>query len=279
MPRPVWKGSLSFGLVSIPIHLYPAERREELSFDLLDKRDMAPVGYRKINKKTGKPVEKEDIVKAYALEEGRYVTVDEEELRRADPEKTQRVDFEAFVKLEEIDPAYFDKPYYAEPAAKADKAYALLREALERTGRAGIGRIVMRTRAYLCAVFPTGPLLTVDLLRFSRELKNAAQLRLPPLALGSLKVSEAELKMAERLIADLAAPWRPATLRDDYRERVLELIRKKAETGVVEAAPLPKEAEGAPPGDIMDLLKRSVAQAHGAKGRAPSRGRGGPMLH
>lgn len=278
MPRPVWKGSLSFGLVSIPVHLYPGERREELSFDLLDKRDMAPVGYRKINKRSGQAVAKDDLVKGYKLESGEYVIVDEEELRRADPEKTQRIDFEAFVELEEIDPAYFDKPYYAEPAARADKAYALLREALSRTGKAGVGRMVMRTREHLCAVFPTGPLLTVNVLRFSHELRSAAQLRLPPMDLKALRVSEAELRMAERLIHDLAGRWRPDRFQDEYRDRVLELIRRKAETGVVEAAPVPKEEGVAPPSDIMALLKRSVAQAQTSKGRPAGRG-GRPMLH
>lgn len=269
MAHAIWKGSVNFGLVNIPVSLYSGENRaEELAFSMLDKRDMSPIGYKKINKVTGEEVPKQDLVKAYEYAEGQWVTVSDEDLKRASPERTQRVDISAFVDAADIDPAYFDKPYYLEPAPRSEKVYALLREALARADKVGIATVVVRSREYLAALMPRDRALVLNLLRWPHELREPNELKLPDADLKKLKVSEAELKMAERLIDDLAAPWDPAQYKDKYHAEVLAFIRRKAEQGeaaAVAAAPKAEKIEA--PADIMALLKASVAQAGKAHGR------------
>lgn len=278
MARSIWKGAISFGLVNIPVSLYSAEApQKELDFTLLDKKDMAPVGYKKVNKASGEEVPKDRLVKGFEVEEGRFVVVGEEDFKRAAVEKTQRVDIRAFVDLSEIDPALFSKPYYLEPAAKADKAYALLREALRRAGKAGIATVVLRSRENICALIPRDELLLLEMLRFPDELRDPHELALPPVDMKKAKLSEAELKMAERLIADLEAPFQAGEYHDEYRQALLDFIKKKAEAGEAELGKLPaKEARLEPPADIMKLLKASVAQAGRKGGDGARRGR---VLH
>lgn len=280
MAHAIWKGSVNFGLVNIPVNLYSGEDpADEISFSLVDKRDMSPIGYRKVNKVTGEEVPREAAVKAYEYAEGRWVTVSDDDLKRASPERTQRVDIAAFIDSADIDPAYFAKPYYLEPAKRSEKVYALLREALARARKIGIATVVLRSREYLAAVMPHERLLLLNILRWPYELRDPGQLTLPDKDLKKLKISEAELKMAERLVDDLAAPWDPSQYKDRYREDVLEFIKRKAEQGeaaALAATPKPGKTE-APPADIMALLKASVAQAHGAKGKPPAHR--GPFLH
>lgn len=278
MARSIWKGAISFGLVNIPVSLYPAEaQKKELDFTLLDKKDMAPVGYKKVNKLSGEEVPRERLVKGFEVEEGRFVVVGEEDFKKAAVEKTQRVDIRAFVELSEIDPALFSKPYYLEPAARADKAYALLREALRRSGKAGIATVVLRAREHVAALLARDELLLLELLRYPDELKDPRELALPRLDAKKLKLSEAELKMAERLIADLEAPFEPSEYHDEYRQALLDFINKKAQAGEAEVGKLPaKEARLEPPADIMKLLKASVAQAARKGGDGARRGR---VLH
>jgi DNA end-binding protein Ku len=278
----IWKGSVGFGLVNIPVNLYSGESKDELGFTMLDKRTMDPVGYKKINKKTGEEVPRQDVVKGYELEEGRFVVVEDEDFKRAAPDKSQRVDIQAFVDAKDLDPAYFSAPYYLEPAAKSEKVYALLREALKRSGRAGIATFVLRSKQYLCAVLPRGEALMLVLLRYAHELRDPGELHLPSADAKKLKLSEAELKMAERLIEDLAAPWEPGQYKDDYKDQLMELIQKKAQTGKVEEVELPRAAaKPTPPADIMELLKKSVAgTAKAGAAKAPGRGAGrGRLMH
>lgn len=269
MAHAIWKGSVGFGLVNIPVNLYSGEARErELGFTMLDKRDMSPVGYKKVNKKTGAEISKQDIVKGYEYREGEYVTVTDADFKKAAPEKTQRVDIQAFVHAEEIDPAFFSQPYYLEPAARADKVYALLREAMKRSGKIGVATVVIRARQYLAAVVPRDDALELVLLRYPDELRDPRELHLPEGDAKKLKLSEAELKMAERLIEDLASPWKPSQYKDEYKDQLLGFIKKKAEKGEVSEVELPEKPKKAqPPEDIMALLKASVEG--GAKGRAP----------
>jgi DNA end-binding protein Ku len=274
MAHAIWTGSVGFGLVNIPVNLYSGEESDggRLGFTMLDKRDMSPVGYKKVNKKTGREVSKQDLVKGFEFRDGEYVTVSDADFKRAAPEKTQRVDIQAFVHADEIDPAFFSQPYYLEPAARADKVYALLREAMKRSGKIGVATVVIRAKQYLAAVVPRGDALELVLLRYPGELRDPGELHLPEGDAKKLKLSEAELKMAERLIEDLAAPWDPSRYKDEYKEQLLAFIKRKAEKGEIsEVEPPEKPAKAAPPADIMALLKASV---EGGKAKAPARGRG-----
>jgi DNA end-binding protein Ku len=270
MARAIWKGSINFGLVNIPVALHSGEEREELSFKLLDRRNLAPVRYKRVNEKTGREVPWDEIVKGYEYKNGEYVVLAEEDFRRADVEATQTVEITSFVDASEIDPVCYDKPYYLEPLKKARKSYALLREVLERTGKVGIGKIVIRSRQYLAGVMVWGPVLVVNLLRYANELRDPKALELPPENLKTLDIAEKEIKLAERLVETMIEPWDPAKYQDTYREKLLELIEKKVKSGATEAIEeLPEEVpkkRTAQVVDIMDLLKRSVEKA---KAEAP----------
>jgi DNA end-binding protein Ku len=256
MPRAIWKGSLRFGLVTIPVGLYAAESPEELDLDLIDKRSHAPIGYNRINKDTGRAVPPSAVVKGYAVSKGRYVVVSDEDLKRASPEATQTVDVVGFVEAGAIPPIYFDRPYYVAPTGQGDKAYALLREALARSEQQALARIVVRTRQYVAAVYPWDRVLVVHLLRYAHELRDTKDLELPARSAASPK----ELAMAEKLIASMEQKWEPEEFRDEYRDQLLALIRKKARAGkeieVEEPVPGPPKAEVV---DLMALLQKSVA--------------------
>lgn len=254
----IWNGLISFGLVNIPVTLHSGESAKDLHFILLDKRDLSPIGYRKINKGTGEEVPRDRIVKAYRLEDGRYVTLTEEDFKRASPERSQRIEIKAFVEAAQIDPAHFERPYYLEPAPKNEKAYALLREAMKRTGKIGVATIVLRGKEHLAALIARGPALMLEMLRYGEELRDPSDLHLPD---ESLALPEGELAMAQRLVEDLAGPWKPDEYKDQYRGELLAFIEKKAKAGKAEAGPeIPEPRESAtPPSDIMALLKKSLA--------------------
>jgi len=273
MPQMIWKGHISFGLVSIPVALYPAEIREDMDFTLLDEKDMSPIGYRKINKRTGEEVPRERITRGFEYEDGHYVIVSDEELRRANPERTQRIDILYFADPAEIDPRYYDRPYYLEPVAKNEKGYALLREALHKTGKVAIASVVIRTRQYVAAVIAEESVIVLNLLRYASELRDPARLHLPGKNLKALGISEKEVRMAEQLVDEMAEPWDPTKHKDEYREELMEFIRKRAKAGEIEEIAEPEEPrkKRAEIIDIMTLLKRSVEKA--GKGRPRARGR------
>ena len=273
MPHAIWKGSISFGLVTIPVTLYPAEQRRDLSFHLLDGRDLTPVKQRRVNERTGEEVPWEEVVKGYELESGRYVVVAEEDFRAADVEATQTIDVLAAVCAEEIDPAYFDKPYHLEPSKAGRKAYALLRETLRRTGRVALAKVVIRTRQHLAALIPDGPLLMLEILRYPHELRAVDTLDLPAEDPAAAGVTEAELDMAAQLVKTISRSFDPAAeeYRDTYRDAVLGLIERKAAGGeIVEAAM--QTAEPAPEGaevvDIAALLQASLEAARSKEAHA-----------
>src|SRR3954467_599911 len=214
MARGLWKGSISFGLVNVPVELYSAQKRESgLDLTLLDKRDMAPVGYQRVNKATGKEVPWEDVVKGYEYEDDKYVVLSEEDFRRANPEAAKTVDILAFVDLEDIAPLYFDTPYFLAPGKRGEKAYALLRDAMAKAGKAGIASVVIRTKQYLAALVPQDEALILNTLRYHKELKQPEDLEIPE-KLKHAKVSSKEIDMALRLIDDMAGEWQPEKFHD-----------------------------------------------------------------
>lgn len=266
MPRAIWKGSISFGLVNIPVGLYSAEKREEISFHLLDRRNMARVRYKKVNEESGDEVPWEETVRGYEYEKGHYVVLTDEDLKRAAPEATQSIDIIDFVEIEEISPLYFDKPYYLGPDKKGSRAYALLRETLRRTGKAGIAKVVIRTKQYLAAVVARGEVLTLEILRYAHELRDPGELDLPS---GDAGVSEREMEMAERLVEGMVEDWEPEKYEDTYRDDVMKMIEKRVKAGQIEGSDEPAPAPRRPEGkvlDLMALLKQSVEQRGGPRG-------------
>jgi DNA end-binding protein Ku len=278
MPRVIWKGSISFGLVHVPVGLYPAEQRDELHFAMLDRRDMSPVGYKRYNKSTGEEVPSEEIVKGFEYEKEHYVLLTEDDFRRANVEATQTVEILDFVPLDAIELLYYDKPYYLEPLKKGEKGYALLREVLRRTGKVGIARVVLRTRQHIAALVPFGNMLVLELLRYHDELRDPAAFKVPTESLEALGVTPRELDMAERLVEGMAETWTPEKYRDEYRDDLLRLVEEKVHAGRIEAVEEP--APGAPRKraeviDLMTLLKRSVEETQKERKPAPSGGRKG----
>ena len=263
MARAIWKGSISFGLVHIPVGLFSAASPDELSFRQLDKRNMSPIGYRKYNKNTGEEVDGAEIVKAFEYESGQYVVLSDEDLKRANPEKTQTVEITDFVDLDDIEPVYLDKPYYLAPTTKNKKGYALLREALKRTRKVGIAKVVIRSREYLSAVVPQGDVLVLEILRYPHEIRATDDLDVPHGELKDLGVNERELEMAERLVEGMTTEWDPSRYQDTYRDDLMQLIQQRIESGQTDApdeTPV-EEIEAAEKGDVIDimaLLKRSV---------------------
>jgi DNA end-binding protein Ku len=259
MARSIWKGSITFGLVNIPVGLYSAEKREEVSFHLLDRKNKARVKYKRVNEETGREVAWEDTVRGFELESGKYVILSDEDLQRASPEKTQTVDILDFVEIEDISPAFFDKPYYLAPDKKGAKSYALLRETLKRTNKIGIGKVVIRSKQYLAAVIAQDDIIVLNILRFAHELRDPAELDLPH---GKEGVTERELDMAERLVEGMVSDWDPEKYRDDYYKDLMKMIHERAEAGQLdeapEAPPAPKPERGGNVVDLMALLKQSV---------------------
>jgi len=268
MPRSIWTGDISFGLVTIPVEVRPAEEPRELAFHQLDRRDLAPVRQRRVNAVTGEEVPWDEVVKGYEYEPGRYVVVTDDDLRAANVEATRTIDIMAMVKAEEIPLAYFDRPYFLMPATPASrKAYAILRETLARSGYVALAYIVIRTRQHVAALVPAGDALMLEILRFPHELRSADGLELPSADLGELGVTEKELALAGQLVEAMVEPFDPSKLTDSFRDDVLDLIERKVTTGEVAAVPEPPEASRADGGEIIDmmaLLKRSLEQAKGA---------------
>ncbi len=262
MVRALWKGAISFGLVTIPISLYPAKNAQEnVAFHMLHGSDLSRVHNRLVDEEDHE-VPFEEVVKGFEYEKDQYVVVDEADLAAAGVEPTQSVDIMHFVDGAEIDIAFYDSPYYMEPAKPGRKAYALLRETLKRTGKVGVAKIVIRERQHLCAVLADGPVILAYTLRWPYQLRAASDLDLPSENLDALGVSPQEIKMAEQLVETMAAAWEPEQYRDTYRDELLQLIDKKVKTGKVAATPKApaRKAKGAEVVDIMALLKQSVEE-------------------
>src|SRR5437773_1117260 len=262
MARAIWKGSISFGLVNIPIALYPATRREELKFRLLRKSDLSPVNYKRVAEKDGREVSWDQIVKGYEYEKGKYVVLKDEDFQRVDLEATQTVDIKDFVDQEEIDPMFFYKPYYLEPQKGGDKAYALLRDSLKDTKKVGVAKVVIKTRQYLAGVKPEDGVLVLELMHFADELADPEKLHLPK----KMEVGKREMNMAKSLIDSMASKWEPEKYEDDYREALMEGIEEKVEAGGKEIEEKPRKAPKPTKGiDLVSVLQSSLEQAGGKK--------------
>ncbi len=262
MARAIWKGSISFGLVNIPIALYPATRREELKFRLLRQSDLSPVNYKRVAEKDGKEVVWDQIVKGYEYEKGKYVVLKDEDFQRVDLEATQTVDIKDFVDQEEIDPMFFYKPYYLEPQKGGDKAYALLRDSLKDTNKVGVAKVVIKTRQYLAGVKPEDGVLVLELMHFADELADPEKLHLPK----KMEVGKREMNMAKSLIDSMASKWEPDKYKDDYREALMDVIEEKVEAGGKEIEEKPRKAPK--PTKVIDLvsvLQKSLEQTGGKK--------------
>ena len=257
--RAIWKGHISFGLVNVPVSLYPAETRTDLQFHMVDSRDFARVRYERVNAETGEEVPWDQIVKGYEYNDGNYVVFGKDELEKVAPEATKSVEIEAFVNLDDIDPLFFDKPYYLEPGPKGEKGYVLLRDAMRESGKAGIARVVIRTRAYLAAMTPRGDAIVLNLLRFKQEIRPIDELDLPGNA-ADVGVTKQETKMARTLIDSMERDWDPSEYHDEYREALMGWIEKKIQSGDIkqgpEAADLDEQIP--PPINMMEALKKSV---------------------
>ncbi len=267
MPRSLWKGSISFGLVNIPVILYSAENRNSFDLTLLDRRDMKPVGFKRYNKETGKEVTWDQIVKGYEYEKSRYVVLNDEDFRRANVEATQTIDIVNFVRAEDIAPTAFETPYYLAPDKRGEKGYALLRETLKKTGKAAIATVVIRTRQYIAAVIPWGDMIVLNTLRYANELRPVKDLDVPAKSLRATGVSPREVGMATKLVEEMSDAWKPAQYKDTYHDDLMRLIDKRIKAGKTEVVTAPEKDKGEEkPGrakvvDLMALLKRSVQQS------------------
>ena len=266
--RAIWKGSISFGLVNIPIALYPATRREELKFRLLRESDLSPVNYKRVAEKDGKEVPWDRIVKGYEYEKGKYVVLKEEDFQRVDLEATQTVDIQDFVDLDEIDPMFFYKPYYLEPQKGGDKAYALLRDSLKKSKKVGIAKVVIKTRQYLAGVKPEDGALVLELMHFADELVATDKFNVPK----KVEIGKREMNMAKSLIDGMSTKWNPEKYRDDYKEALMEVIEEKVEAGGKETEGKPKKAPK--PTKVIDLvsvLQKSLEETGANRKRKKTR--------
>jgi DNA end-binding protein Ku len=269
-PRAVWKGAVSFGLVYIPVHLHTAARDSALDLDLLDRRDFAPVGYQRYNKRTGKVVEWGDIVKGYEYRKGQYVALTDEDFRRANVKASQTIDIVSFAERGDIPPEYYEMPYYLEPAEGGEKTYSLLREAMRGGSRVAIGSFVIRARQHFCAILAHERALMLNTLRFHEELVPADGLDLPPASAKPAKVTAQELSMAKRLVDEMTGRWNPSAFKDSYRRdlmrRINEKIRKRQTHELTPASEREDERPTAEIIDLMEVLKKSLKQG-GTRGR------------
>jgi len=263
-PRAIWKGAVSFGLVYIPVHLHTAARDSTLDLDLLDSRDFSPVGYQRYNKRTGKVVDWEKIIKGYEYRKGQYVALNDEDFRQANVEASQTIDIVSFAERADIPPEYFEMPYYLEPTEGGEKTYALLREAMRGSSRVAIGSFVIRGRQHFCAILAHERALMLNTLRFAEELVDASALELPPARASAAKVSRAEIAMARRLVEEMSGAWRPEAFKDTYRRdlmrRIHEKIRKRQTHELTPAAEPAEERPSAEVIDLMAVLRRSLEE-------------------
>jgi len=251
--RAIWKGSISFGPVSIPVSLHSAEVSVDLDLDMIDERNHARVKYKRVNARTGKEVPYDKIVKGYQYKKNEYVIITDEDFKKANVKATETIDIEDFVSLEEVDVTYFDKPYYMVPGKGAEKAYALLRQTLEKTAKAGIAKVVLHKKQHLAAVMPKDDMLILEMLRFDHQIKDAGDLQV---AAPKKKITAKEAELAEMLVEKMTSPWRPGQYQDTYHDDMMKLIKRKIKTGdTVDEA----QEEGAAgptelPGNLLDLM-------------------------
>jgi len=269
--RALWKGAISFGLVHIPVSLHPATTESGVDFDWLDKRSMDPVGYKRVNKRTGKEIDKDNIVKGVEYDSGKYVVLSPEEIEAVYPKSTQSIEIEAFVSATEIPFVYLDRPYYLAPIGRGEKVYALLREALLKKQRIGLARVVIQTKEHLAALVPAGPALVLNLLRWGADIRTWEDLKLPKEGVKGAGLSERELDMAGQLIDELTTDWHPEEFTDKFKAQVMALVEKKAEAGDTETVLEPEEEAPPKTADVIDLAELLQRSLHGKGKSAPTK--------
>ncbi|MCR6478597.1 Ku protein [Variovorax sp. ZS18.2.2] len=269
-PRVLWKGAISFGLVHIPVALYSATTDHGIDFDWLDKRSMDPVGYKRINKKTGREIARENIVKGVEYEDGEYVVLSDKEIAAAYPKTTQTIEIETFVPANGIPFVYLERPYYVAPINKGAKVYALLRETLQRSERVGVARVVIQTKQHLAVLVPVGPGLVLNLLRWGADIRPWKDLPLPSEDAKKAGLTERELKMAKQLVEDMSGDWEPMEFKDEFKDEILRLVDRKVKAGQTETVTQPEpeegqstEGKGAKIIDLTELLQRSLRNKGG----------------
>jgi DNA end-binding protein Ku len=271
MPRPIWTGTLSFGLLNIPVSLMSGERKVDISFRMLDSRDRKPIRFERVNAETGEEVPWKDIVKAFEYDKGSYVVVEKEDIQSAAPETHESVDVEAFVDADSIGIRFYEKPYILVPGKKAEKGYVLLRETLKSTKKIGVARVVIRTREYLCAVIPEGDALVLMMLRYPQELVDPEEYKLPSGKAADYRITAKEVEMAKSLIQSMEAKWAPDDYHDEFRKRLEAIIKKriKAKGATTKFTETPVEHEDAATNvvDFMALLQKSLD----SKSRTPAK--------
>jgi len=263
MPRSLWKGAISFGLVHIPVEMYPAVREHSLDLTMLDRRDFSPVGFKRYNKNNNKEVSWDDIVKGYEYSDGEYVVLSEEDLRRANPEATGTIDILAFVDADDVPLLYYEQPYYLAPGKGGDKVYALLRETLRKTGKIGIATVVIRIKQHLAALVCVGDAIVLNTLRFSDEIRSTDELKIPAADAKASAISDKELQMATALVEGMSDEWQPEQYHDTYREDILALVEKKVAAKETKTITMPgPERERAPSNvvDLVALLQQSIGK-------------------
>lgn len=269
MARSIWKGAISFGLVHIPVEMYPAVSDKGLDLTMLDRRDFSPVGFKRYNKANQKEVPWDEIVKGYEYTPGEYVVLSEEDLRRANPQATQTIDILAFVDAGQVPLLYYDQPYYLAPGKGGDKVYALLRETLKETGKIGIARVVIRIKQHLAALVCIGDTIVMQTLRYADEIRDAGELKIPSADSKTAAISDKELKMAMALVEGMSEDWDPERYHDTYREDVMALVEQKVAANETHSITVPSaERERAPSANVIDLV--SLLQA--SLGKKPGKG-------
>jgi DNA end-binding protein Ku len=267
MPRAIWSGAVSFGLVNVPVKLYSALSRKSVSFNQIDSNSGARVKQKRVSAETGEEVPYEQIVKGYEISPGNYVTITDDEMASLDPEAVRTIDIDEFVDLADIDPMFYDNAYYLAPESTAVKPYALLARAMEETGKVGIAHFVMRSKQYLAAIRPRDGMLVLSTMVFADELNDPSAI--PEIVSAeSVDIPAKELKMAEQLIESLSDEFQPEKFEDTYRLAVLDLIEKKAAGEEVVAAPSAPTSDKVV--DLMAALEASVAEAKKARKRHPT---------
>jgi DNA end-binding protein Ku len=261
MARPIWSGTISFGLVSVPVRMFSATESKELRFHFLDKNDLQPIGYEKVRRDTGKPVDPDDIVRGFEVQKGQYVTLEDEDLDRLDIELTKTIDILDFVDLDEIDPIYFRKAYYLAPQEGAEKPYRLLVRALDETGKVGIAKVVIRNKQHLAALRAWNGTLVLETMYYADEVRQ------PEKVDGKARLQKPEVEMAKSLVENLSEPFEPGKYDDTYRKELLDLLRAKAK-----GKPLPEPASEEE-GEVVDLLSALRESVERTKKRTGSRSR------
>lgn len=272
MARSLWKGAISFGLVHIPVEMYTAVSAKSLDLTMLDKRDFSPIGFKRYNKSNQKEVTWDDIVKGYEYTSGEYVVLSDEDLRRANPEATQTIDILAFVDADQVPLLYYEQPYYLAPGKGGDKVYALLRETLRKTGKIGIANVVIRVKQHLAALVCMGDVIVMNTLRYSDEIRETDELKIPDSGAKAAAISDKELKMAMALVEGMSEDWKPEQYHDTYREDVLALVEKKIKSKETHTITMPgKEKTATSSGNVIDLvslLQQSLGKKPAAKSKA-----------